>query len=542
MNSDRSLRIGAFALAAAVALASSSAALAAKPVTGTLSKPGYKVLAIATGGTSVMATLKGRKFTVRSPGAKMTLQLLNARGRYAGPVVVGTAAKGAKAIVGVKAGAALGTVTVRAGYATTGRLAASAIDSSRTATARKGVPIGGKGFGLVAGRATATSFTKGEMQAPAASPAPGGTTGPNTALAGQDTDRDGVTNNVDIDANGNGIIDSVDPNAPVASGVQSFVNYFAGLDSTANVDANPASAAAIDPAMQNLLELVFLNVPTGAVLNCNGLTWCSPGGTGQIVPAGTMMAPGAAKVPFPACCVSGSGGLMSGTSQSAGSGAEFRIWPTATSTQISSGDTFLEQVPSTSGTTVIPGAIGFVFNTVPAAKSWQTATRSAEISYPVASGGTGTAGNRFIVDGSALNMALAFWRPQRPSITGAGEPAGFMDIGHLRYSVQMVMVPGVSPGATSTGAPQCPASTVSSTDPSLSLQSEAGGQIGRLSDSSNDMPSNPANTLTMNVDVGACIAAKGGTTASGGQFAIELEATSPSGGDHVVQTLYFRIA
>lgn len=537
------------AVALAAPLASTAGAFAAAPVTGTLDKSGYTVVAIATGnGKSVTARHVGRRFRIASPASKMTLQLISPKGRYAGTIVVGT--KGSKAIVGIKAGAALGTVKVKSGYATPAKkLAAKYVDSARTATAKKGVPVGARGFGLVP-RTTAKETARqaqsppppaplpNQPGAPAPGPIAGGTGGVDTSKAGGDPDKDGVPSAVDIDANGNGVIDQVDPAAPPVTGVPSFSNLFVDLDKTVNVNAEPGSAARIDEMMVRDQNLVFMNVPAGATLDCNGLTWCSPGGTGQIQPAssGNRYEPGGATTPFPDCCLQPGGfGLISGTSQGTDRG-EFRIFPRATSTAIRSGDTLTMRVPEGSGVKEIPGAIGFVFNSVPAVKSWSTATRSATIAYPVAAGGQGTQANPFVIDSSSLAITLTFWRPQRASITSAGEPAGFMDIGNLRYMIQLPD----APGATGGGNVQCPAGTLSTGDPNLGIETRGTETFAR--DRQPDQPASAANVLTMTVDAGACIAAKGGSTAAGGQFRIHLEGMTPSGGDHANQNLFFRIA
>lgn len=88
----------------------------------------------------------------------VTLQLINSRGLYAGPVVVGGSAS--TAIVGFKAPANVGTIIVvpSKGYAHLAHdLAAKYLDRSRRAYAKQGVPIGnGDNFGLVVSKTTGT--------------------------------------------------------------------------------------------------------------------------------------------------------------------------------------------------------------------------------------------------------------------------------------------------------------------------------------------------------------------------------------------------
>ncbi len=531
-------RVPVIGLIASIAVSVATAS-AVPPVTGTLSTAGYTVIAISTtNGRTSTAIHTGKRFTVASPGPRMTLQLVSPKGSYAGTVVVGR--KGAKVIVGIRAGARLGTVRVYRGYAKPVKpLAAKYMDRSRTALANTaGVPVGVLAYGLV--KRTATEMSR-EAQT---SPPPGGANTPNTAQAGADPDQDGVPSGMDIDANGNGVIDANDPAAPRPAGFQTFTNLFVNLAETVNAAAEPGSTSRIDSLMVQRQELVFLNVPSGATLDCNGLTWCSPGGTGRIQPAsaGNQPQPGGTTTPFPACCLQGGYGLISGTSQSAGDGTEFRIFPRAGSTGLRSGDTMVMRVPQGSGVREVAGAIGFVFNTVPALRSWSAGTRSAAITYPVAPGGVGASmNNPFLLDRTSLNLTFTLWRPQRSAITAAGEPAGYMDIGHLRYQIQLPNAPGSSLSTGATGPVQCPQSTLSSTD--ANLVAGSGSDVGEVRDQTDDQPASPANTLAFTLDLGACITAKGGNTGPGTPaFVLHLEAMTPSGSDHANQDLYFRLS
>lgn len=507
----------------------------AKTVSGTLSKSGYTVVAVSTKGTTVTASMRGKAFSINARSRsmrQMTLHLIDRRGRYAGPVVVGR--KGKRAIVGVRAGARLGTVRIKASHAIPAkRLAPRFVVRKRTAKARNGVPVGARGFGLVAG-------TKGKAGVFAMAARQGQPTNqPDSAIAGQDPDQDGVPNALDIDANGNGIIDMADPNAPRAAGFTVWENYLADLDETVNVSAVPGSEAQIDERMKSLLELVFVDVQPGTRLDCNGLSWCSPSGTGQIVPAGSAGDPNsAARVPFPACCDADADGfgLISGTSVSAGDGGEFRMWPTATSSEIRSGDVMIQRVPQADGTIrEIPGALGFVFGTVPAIKSLTAASGTRTISYPVAAGGPGTMANPLPLPIADLDaLTIEFWRPQRTAIAGAGEPAGYMDIGNLRYFIQLPDYPGARPPGPGENV-QCRGDFLTPVSSALTRGPEG------LVDSSADTPASAANTLAFTLNVRGCIEAKGGTITSGSRFRIHLEAMTPSGGDHVNQNLFLQI-
>jgi hypothetical protein len=96
--------------------AAAPAAAERAPITGTLAKPGYTLVAVGYDGK--MTSTKARRFRLRSSG-KVTLHLRSSRGKYAGPVVVGT--RKGRAVLGVKAGARLGKVAVKRGYAVTAK-------------------------------------------------------------------------------------------------------------------------------------------------------------------------------------------------------------------------------------------------------------------------------------------------------------------------------------------------------------------------------------------------------------------------------------
>lgn len=527
--------------------AANAPAQAGGKVSGTLSKSGYTVLAVSTAGKSITSKSTGRAFSIVAPGPAMTLHLITKSGRYAGPVVVSYVMKGkdkkhqkkVKAVLGVKAGAKLGKIQVKSGFAATKKAPARRylLPARTSRLTRSGAPVGAPGFGLVASTATSSQVAQRHWSDVEAADL---ATQPNVSISGQDPDKDGLVNAVDIDANGNGVIDSVDPAAPPASGIRSFVNYFADPNTTVNVDADPTSGARIDSTMQALLELVFLDIPVDAELNCLGLSWCSPGGTGQIAPAGGGPGP-SNTVAFPACCTDPATGFgrIYHTSQSAGSGNEFRIWPRATSANIATGDTLVMNVPQADGSfREVPGAVGFVFNTVPAVKSWSDTAQTTTIAYPSHQGDPGNQGNPFVLDPAHPQVTLTYWRPQRPSLAGAGEPAGYMDIGGLKYDVQAMFGGG---GGSGGGAPQCGPGALSTTDPNLVLSSTGVGQI--LTDTQPDRAADAANTLSFTVDLAQCAANKGVSLTPGTTLNLGLEAFSPAPNtsDHVVQSLMFRV-
>lgn len=185
MRSRTCLCCGAATLLVLAAPPAAAARLA--PISGKLSKPGYTLIALAGSGKASSVLVKKHSFKLRPPTKEVTLQLRAPDGVYAGPVVVGEKDNGKLAVVGVKAGAKLGKVVIKGGkgYAKLKKkLATKFVDAKRTATAKKGAPIGAGNFGRVRVK---------KLKGPSSDP-----------------DLDGVPNLLDIDDNGNLILDKVD--------------------------------------------------------------------------------------------------------------------------------------------------------------------------------------------------------------------------------------------------------------------------------------------------------------------------------------------
>jgi hypothetical protein len=527
--------MAAVALSLGIGAASASARLA--PITGKLSQPGYTVIVLGYNGKVALA--KGPAFRVRAPDRFMTLQLRDAHGKYAGPVVVG--GKGAKVLVGVKAGAKLGTIKVLRGYAkVTGKVAARFLDHSRWAHARNGVPLGnGLNYGLV------------RISDHSGSRTPGG-----------DMAHSGVPNDISIDPDADGIIDALKPSGLVraslaqsASSTSSFGMFSqllpGGLEDTVNADASTISTAEIDATMVSWGSL-YIQVEPGDAnqLDCGGLTFCAPGGTGHLLVTGDNGLPPISSnylegPAFPACC---DGGSADGLANLVGPGAPvldpgpnpprtsaLALYPGATSAQIGSGDVLIQDVTTAGVTTQIPGTLPFVFNTTPALMSWNSGSDSATVSYPVdpgapvtpgapgppGSGAPGTQSNPWPIGGRAgdVVLKLTFWRPQRSGIAGAGEPA-FMDVGHLSYSSNPYVL------SRSGNQPlNCPASSYSTSDPDLVPNPDT--HRNGFVDQANDASANPANTLTYSLDLTACFAANGATLNSGDVIKDDIFAVTP---------------
>ena len=496
-------RVGAPCVAATLALfvASASAAAAPKRISGKLSKPGYTVIALAANGKATSVHPKRREFKLRPPAKRVTLHLRAADGTYAGPIVVGKEKKGTRAILGVKAGTKLGKVTVKKpqGYAKPKRrLPKRFVDAKRNARAKKGVPIGAGRFGRVRSRHTR-----------------GGALG--------DRDLDGIANPLDIDDDGDLILDNFErSNAARASQEANDIAFNSILDlfihRTVNANAAAVTVRDIDAA---LTEFGVLQIPVpevgSAELDCGarvpaGLPYCAPAGTGTVF---TGPFDGQS---FPKCCDPDNDGFGSVESSPGSFGIDFFLAHGAETDQIGTGDVLIERVTNGGQESQLPAALQLVLATVPALVSYDDgAGNSATVSYPVAppgeapgTGGPGTESNPFPVsegsDGN-LDLMLAFWRPQRKPIPP--ETAQWFDIGGLSYQVALGYTPELPP-PWDFAHKGCPQSTLSTSDPNLAVGSPpAGGPLlgGWFTDLAEDQPASPANTLAYSVNVTQCIAA-----------------------------------
>ena len=481
--------------------ASTRVEAAPKPITGKLTKPGYTVIALSADGRATSVVAKRGSFRLRPRGRTLTLHLRAANGTYAGPVVI--RGGGSRVILGVKAGAPLGTIAVRSGYARlTRRLASRWVDRTRMARARRSVPIGAGVFGRVRSKP------------------------PRSPVAG-DRDRDGIPDALDIDDDGDLTLDDFElsrTRAARRSGV--FIDeefaIFAGLDAqltqTVNANATPATTAQADALLagSGSLKVGFVRGDS-AELDCGrpqsradpsvgGLAYCSPGGTGRLLVAGSV---DPSTFPaFPDCCDPDGDGF--GTLQPLEAKTTTMVLRHgATTAQIGTGDLLIERVTTGGVETQLTTTVQYVFATVPALVSYNDRQgNAATISYPVADGAPGTVpGNGLPVtagpNGDVI-VTLTFWRPQRRPIAGEAclgstPPCEWIDIGRLGYFA------GSSEG-------ECPQNAFSSRDPTLIKGPYTGDEpldpsIGGFTDLAPDRPANPANTFTYSLNLTRCLAA-----------------------------------
>ena len=555
------LRFAAPLAASMLALLASSApaAVAAKPISGKLSKPGYTVIALdASGRASIDRAPRGR-FEVRPPARRVALQLRAPDGTYAGPVVVGKRKQGRRAITGVMAGAKLGQVKVNStkGFAKLElKLPERQLDRTREVKATKGRPIGAGNFGRVRSKLTGNS-------------PPG------------DLDRDGVPDALDIDDDGDLILDLVDRStgAGAAQAPREILDIGTGLGlplyDTVNANIVDSSGvrvfsdAQIEAALPGFGVLGIEILPgVSAELDCGatpnpappppavgGLVYCAYGGTAR-VPTNLNPPEGPE---FPECCDSDGDGFGTLADQVDPVGASFAgLLHGATTAQIATGDLLTEWVSTESSASPCPlpdgtlsascspyvGSVQFVFATVPALISYSDRAmpaHSATVSYPVDGPGDpggpdpGTHGNGFPVSAAAgddLLLDLTLVRPQRRPTSEAecAQPPQpqctqqeWIDIGRLLYdaSISDIAFKGPAPGG-------CPQEAFQNIDPELTPAPQVPSTNGGLLDTAADRPARPTNTLTFTLNVTQCL--RGAQLNPGEEFDLVFSARPSSQG------------
>ena len=518
------LRPAVLTVVVAVAAVTPAPAVAApRAIRGSL-PAGYTVIALAHDGrsSSAIAGTRGR-FRVVPPARRVTLQLRTPAGLYGGPVVVGRRGRN-RVIVGVRAGAGLGSIRVANGFGQAPRrLLSLARDPGAFAFARRGRPRGAGRNGRVRlwpslGKAGAGADERRRA-----------------ARRGGDTDLDGVPDAFDVDDDGDLRIDNVDGSVAIAAAggdaqdpfqpssllnvglPESFQAESQGLARgvggfALNENAAPPGSAEEfrrlrDLALESRGLLVFPLPRGSAELDCGSLSYCSPGGSGRDVTRfrrfprefdadgdgfGTM----SDSRPFnPARDGFGTSAQIDRPVFALAPGTGLRR--AGARGGIGTGDTFLERFASARPQ---PVSLGYVFDSVPAIRSFDDGSGTRAVGYPVPAGGPGTERDPIAIRGGPVTFTV--WRPQRRAIPGeAGCPVGAractqaVDVGGLTYVV-----------AGKTNEPNrrsfhCPASAYSLPP---GAERNAHRTAAGIVDRAPDRPTRRENTLSFAVDLARC--------------------------------------
>lgn len=529
--------LGLWSLVLLATAAPADAAL--KPISGKLTERNHTVIALAPNGKATVARARRGRFRLRPPARSVTLQLRSPDGSYAGPVVVGGGRR--TAIVGVRPGTRLGTVRVRRGYASVSRrLGARRIDTRLRARARRGVPIGAGRFG----RVRSASVRDG---------APG------------DEDLDGIPDVLDVDDDGDLVLDGVDvANAGRRGrlsqdpgeqfGFHSRLTLY--LDTTANANATSLGTQQVDAAMAASGDLLLGVLPSDPLpdspeLDCGGsiqqpprpegLVYCrrhSVGGTGEV----GRYPPTSLAVPFPDCCDADGDGLGKLTADTGP--LAMTLHHGATTSQIGTGDVMVQTVTRNGVKTSFLAALQYVLATVPALVAYDEdgpgGAAPIQVTYPFpgpgpggTGGGPGLRGNPAVVgDGpdadTDAELTVTFWRPQRRAVPAWNEPGDWIDIGGLHYEVQV-----------RESGRRCPQDAFTEDHPELASNGPSAMNPG-LTDLAGDRPADAANTFTYTLNLTRCMEANGFSFDTGDEGAFSFLATNPNGPDNSQQTVFFK--
>lgn len=553
--SPASIGCAAAVVLALLFLAPAGAAAAKNRISGKLSKPGYEVIALAANGKASSVRARPR-FKLRPPAKRVSLHLRAPDGTYAGPVVVTSQRRGKRAILGIKAGAKFGQVVKvkrRHGYGKA-KLRKTWRDPRLWGRARRGVPRGnGTNFGRV--RSKAKRGTPGDL------------------------DKDGVPDVLDIDNDGDLILNPVDSSPTQRAALSSAAanpNDF-GIhpilpllwEHSASSNAG-SSDAEIEDDLPTLGRIGIDVLGPGAELDCGGepdpedpagwsegLSYCTRGGSGTSYEGDDVFG----GPPFP--------GSPGGTYDPDGDGfgtldavSPWQLHHGArprhsaldpSVSQIGGGDVLVQRVTSggeegpceSAHTSCFASTVPFVFATAQTLESWgDRPGESNPLAYPIPPGGEPFAVSDDPADAdSDVEVRLTFWRPQRrpiaedecasprPGCTGDE----WIDIGGLRYRGAILDLPQGGLGG------RCPASayTVPTGEELVPSPVDGDPLAGGLIDQATDSAADPLNTFTYELNLTKCL--DGTAWTSGEDIGVGFAAETTSTGYTELSGVRFKL-
>ncbi|MFM9083012.1 MAG: hypothetical protein ACKOQ7_03805, partial [Actinomycetota bacterium] len=289
--------------------------------------------------------------------------------------------------------------------------------------------------------------------------------GDGDAPKGEDTDKDGLPNTLDLDDDTDSKIDLVDdsnPSKAVTTGsllfldISKTINLHAGMDET----SMQAAIDAVFKSNNNFWIGINMNTagngtPDGVHISCAAdVKWCATGSPATLFGSGNMNGTAAQKwsdktsdgfsmaIPRgdgPNCDDSAAGSMPGGAcSNVATTNFNRQFIPQLPSADVQPGSLFTLNL--TKGGKVdssVAGTLSPYFASIPALKEVEVNGQVKNIDYaskslngPAAT--LGTRDNPILVPAANKTVKLTFWRPQRSGVTDAGE-GRYIDMGGLRY-------------------------------------------------------------------------------------------------------------
>lgn len=508
---------------------------------------GHTVYLVEKSGKSTAASVSSNgKFSFRKVKRAQlkaaTLQISDAQGRYAGPVVLGgSGTKVATSFSGKLSNArqrsiALSKVTLQSGYATiskrTTKLLGGAI-AKATTKAVAGKPLGAGQLGLVNTGSTANAQQSVEGFA---------------VDAGGDDDRDGIPNAFDADDDGDLILDPSDSDSagsdvPYTTIVLDFRN---ALNSHVRQGLSDTAIDAIVGGENVFALATFISLPqdqssraTGGYIICNdALAYCRPNTpTGYF--SGVSESSNDFRRPW-AELLTPAGYPRMEKINSLGA-VVAAIQPRVGRSQFRPGDVFEAVV--TSDTTEITRktfTLAPYFVSVPALKSYDAGAGEVTVDYSSVSTTSGSIPGVSQSDPIVLppsgQLTMTFWRPQRAAIRS--DETGYLDWGFLNYGVGVGDVQATCAGLYSNESSELIADTTPfGTGNSIFFNQGANPTPYR--DSQGDRPASVSNTLTFTVDLKTCATRAGGTGTGIAQVSLEARGESVTGGQTTARQSFY---
>lgn len=513
---------------------------------------GYSVLMVGKTGNST--AVKGGKFKIKvaATAAKgATLHLVSSAGKYAGPVVLkfSKAAKTGNTLLSGKS-ASIGKIAMKTGYAvTTGGSTTAVATTSKIKVSTAGAPSGAGRMGLPSSTSGASVRVFG-VQA----------LGDGNAPSGEDTDKDGLPNTLDLDDDNDSKIDLVDDTNP-SKAVTTGSLLFLDISKTINLHAGMTESS-----MQTALDAVFksnnnfwigLNMntaggstPDGMHISCAAeVKWCastSPAtlfGTGNNNTAQQKWADKRADG-FAMAIPKGDGPNCDDSvlvnnpacANTASSNFNRQITPQLPSADVQAGSLFtLKMTKGGVITGSVAGSLSPYFASVPALKEVEVGGQVRTIDYALKAGNGnaaawGTQGNPVVVPANNKIIKLTFWRPQRAGVSLAGEGT-YMDMGGLRYGFYIGVNRVCDAGALT------PLSSTLTSSPT----SENNLNHTPLVDSAKDAVPSAVNILSFSVDISKCEGGGAPAIGSSAQMVTLIASSAGNGGVKAYQDFYIKV-
>lgn len=536
----------------------------------------YTVLLVSRNGDSTV--VPGGKFRLKVTKTRATgasLHLVTKSGSYAGPVVLKFDKKKGTANTQLSGKSGdVGKIAMLTGYSVAAAKKTTAIQTRTTiSVTSRGKPAGAGTLGLT------PTVSGGSVRKVSVS------TADDDRPPGEDTDKDGIPNTIDLDDDADGRLDIVDASNPSKSALTTRSIMFLDISKTINLHAGMTETdmqSSLDAVLQSNnnfsihIRLPFVadpaQRPDGVHVSCAAeVKWCAPGTPATLFGGGILPDANGKPGPvtkwvdmkadgFPLSLPFGSGpncdatvGLPTMTSANPACKPPYvalsrQIIPQLPSADVKAGGLFTVNF-TRSGRVArsITGTLAPYFTSVPAVKEVLSNGQTRAVDYALKGfgvdpklgeppteintriGAYGTKKNPFLL-GADRTLTVTFWRPQRSGVTQAGE-GRYVDMGGLRYGFH------VHNEVTNNS---CPADAYSGLSSGLTNQpTGALNPVTPLLDASRDSVPDRSVTISFTVDLSRCV---GGADIGTTSQLVSLIASSPSNGDaQAYQDFYLKL-